>query len=289
MTKRKTEPTNNTPTELTIPKEDFSKKLTDRISIGEELHNKTIKTTQEFDKLKEDYSAWNDYNLEYLKHSFNKELNEYRKAYDNSTLYGGAIRRLTPQEELDRFKERISKKIRSLKKLTSKVDLLKQSTDYIEPVHHQSIKLDKSKVFIVHGHDDEAKTKTARFVENLGFEAIILHEKTSGSQTIIEKIEEYSKKVGFGIILYTPCDTGAKKTADPDLKPRARQNVVFEHGFLMGKIGRNNVCALVKGDIETPNDISGIVYTSMDSADAWRYTIADEMKRAGYNIDKNKL
>jgi len=37
-----------------------------------------------------------------------------------------------------------------------------------------------------------------------------------------------------------------KATGDPELKPRARQNVVFEHGYLMGKIGRKNVCALVK-------------------------------------------
>ncbi|MFT5761275.1 MAG: putative nucleotide-binding protein [Polaribacter sp.] len=148
--------------------------------------------------------------------------------------------------------------------------------------------LDLSKVFIVHGHDDEAKSKTARFVEKLGFEAIILHEQASSSKTIIEKIEEYSN-VGFGIILYTPCDVGAKQNKNIDLKPRARQNVVFEHGFLIGKIGRSNVCALVKGDVETPNDISGVVYVSMDKSDSWKYAIAKEMKKANYDVDMNKI
>lgn len=147
---------------------------------------------------------------------------------------------------------------------------------------------DTTKVFIVHGHDEEAKSKTARFIEKLGFEAIILHEQASSSKTIIEKIEEYSN-VGFGIVLYTPCDIGAKKTDNPGLKARARQNVVFEHGFLIGKIGRSKVCALVKGDIETPNDISGVVYVHMDSSDAWCYTVAKEMKKIGYDVDMNKI
>ena len=70
--------------------------------------------------------------------------------------------------------------------------------------------MDKSKVFIVHGHDDAAKSEAARFVEKLGFKAIILHEQASLGDTIIEKIEKNSN-VGFAIVLYTPCDEGAPK------------------------------------------------------------------------------
>lgn len=148
--------------------------------------------------------------------------------------------------------------------------------------------MDKSKVFIVHGHDDAAKSEAARFVENLGFKAIILHEQASSGKTIIEKIEEYTN-VGFAIVLYTPCDLGASKGEKDQLKPRARQNVVFEHGYLIGKIGRKNVCALLKGDIETPNDISGVVYIKMEGEKEWKYKIADEMKACGYDIDLNKI
>ena len=125
------------------------------------------------------------------------------------------------------------------------------------------IPMDKSKVFIVHGHDEAAKEAAARFVEKIGLEAIILHEQASSGKTIIEKIEANSN-VGFAIVLYTPCDEGAPKGKKDHLKPRARQNVVFEHGYLMAKIGRKNVCPLVKGDLETPTDISGIVYPPMD-------------------------
>ncbi|MCW9025210.1 MAG: nucleotide-binding protein [Gammaproteobacteria bacterium] len=152
----------------------------------------------------------------------------------------------------------------------------------------QKMELDRTKVFIVHGHDDLAKTETARFIEKMGFEPIILHEQASSGSTIIEKIEKYSN-VGFGVVLYTPCDVGAKSQTKPNLKPRARQNVVFEHGFLNGKLGRHNVCALVKGDVETPNDISGVVYVPMDEHGAWKVALAKEMRNSGYDVDMNKV
>lgn len=144
--------------------------------------------------------------------------------------------------------------------------------------------LDLSKVFIVHGHDALLKTEVARFIEKLNLEPIILHEQASSGKTIIEKIEEYSN-VGFGIVLYTACDIGGKKSDKPELKSRARQNVVFEHGYLIGKIGRKNVCALVKGEIEKPNDISGVVYVS--TGEEWRLSIAKELRNSGYEIDMN--
>lgn len=148
--------------------------------------------------------------------------------------------------------------------------------------------MDKSKVFIVHGHDNAAKSDAARFVENLGFKAIILHEQASSGKTIIEKIEANSN-VGFAIVLYTPCDLGASKAEKDQLRSRARQNVVFEHGYLIGKIGRENVCALVKGDIEKPTDISGVVYIPMDEGDGWKLAIAKEMRDCGYKVDVNKI
>ena len=146
-----------------------------------------------------------------------------------------------------------------------------------------------SKVFIVHGHDDGAKNEVARFVEKLGFEAIILHEQVDSSATIIEKLEKHTD-VGFAIVLYTECDIGGVIKSKPEeLRPRARQNVIFEHGLLIGKIGRANVVALVKGNVEIPNDISGVVYKSMDTSGAWKYSIAREMKSSGYDVDMNKI
>ncbi len=144
--------------------------------------------------------------------------------------------------------------------------------------------LDKSKVFIVHGHDDAVKLEVAEFIKTLDLNPIILHQQANNGKTIIEKIEEHSD-VGFGIVLYTPCDVGSTKDNKKELKARARQNVVFEHGFLIGKIGRANVCALVSSpQIELPNDISGMVYTQMSGN--WKIELAKELKGSGYSTPK---
>jgi predicted nucleotide-binding protein len=90
------------------------------------------------------------------------------------------------------------------------------------------------------------------------------------------------------VVIYTPCDVGAKKSEQGELQGRARQNVVFEHGFLIGKLGRSHVCSLSKGSLETPNDISGIVYTSMNDG-SWQLELAKELRGAGYSVDMNKV
>jgi predicted nucleotide-binding protein len=104
--------------------------------------------------------------------------------------------------------------------------------------------------------------------------------------TIIEKIEHYSNDADFALVLYTACDRG-RGVHESNIPPknRARQNVVFEHGYLMAKLGRENVCSLVKDDIETPNDISGVVYVSLDPFGAWKIEVAKELKACGYAIN----
>lgn len=186
-------------------------------------------------------------------------------------------------------------------KITSFLDSLVldlQQGEY-EPTYHlsepsnfsgaemESFPKNAQRVFIVHGHDDLIKFKTARFVEKLGFEAIILHEQASRGKTIIEKIEAYTD-VGFAIVLYTADDLGNDKTSASDgtLRLRARQNVIFEHGYLMAKLSRERVVALVSANIEFPSDINGMVYVTTDD---WENGIAKEMRAAGYDVDLNKL
>ena len=151
--------------------------------------------------------------------------------------------------------------------------------------HDEKLLNMSNKVFIVHGHDEAAKETMARTLERAGFEAIILHEQASNGMTIIEKIEA-NTNVAYSVVLYTPCDIGRGKS-EPNDKERARQNVIFEHGYLIGKLGRNRVCALVKGHIETPGDISGVVYIKMDESGAWKIELAKNMRAAGLSVDLN--
>lgn len=155
------------------------------------------------------------------------------------------------------------------------------------PTAPSPLAVDRSKVFIVHGHDGAPKAEVARFIEKLGFEAIILHERPNKGRTLITKFQEEAEGAGFAVVLLTPDDLGRPVTAT-ELNHRARQNVVFELGYFIGKFGPANVAALVKGAPEKPSDFDGVVYISLDSAD-WHMKLGQELQEAGYAIDWNKV
>jgi predicted nucleotide-binding protein len=143
------------------------------------------------------------------------------------------------------------------------------------------------KIFLVHGHDDRALHEAARFLEKLHQEVMILREQPNKGRTLIEKFEDYAD-VGFAIVLLTPDDKGGPTNCEAsDLKPRARQNVVFELGYFIGRLGRNRVCALYLEGVEIPSDYSGVLYTKLDSSGAWRLELAKELKAAGLPVDMN--
>ena len=144
-----------------------------------------------------------------------------------------------------------------------------------------------NKIFIVHGQDVSARESMARFIERLGYEAVILHEQANRGCTIIEKIEA-NRDVGFAIVLLTPDDEG-RKMGDANLAPRARQNVLLELGYFMAYLGRPNVCALRRGDVDIPSDFAGVVWTDLDSAGAWKTILGRELAAAGYSVDWNKV
>lgn len=143
-----------------------------------------------------------------------------------------------------------------------------------------------TRVFLVHGHDHNRREAVARFVEKLGFEAVILADQPDQGRTIIEKFEAHTD-VEYAIVVMTPDDVGGARGGKA--RARARQNVILEHGFFVGLLGRRKVAALVVGDIEKPSDLSGVLYIPWDEAQAWRGRLAREMKAAGLPVDMNRL
>ena len=144
------------------------------------------------------------------------------------------------------------------------------------------------KVFVVHGHDEAAREAMARFLEKIELEAIILHEQPDQGLTIIEKFEAYASQVGFAVVLLTPDDLGGSASAPPQ-SARARQNVIFELGYFVGKLGRGRACLLRKGEVEIPSDLYGVIYTDMDAADGWKLKLVKELKAASLSFDSNKV
>jgi predicted nucleotide-binding protein len=146
-----------------------------------------------------------------------------------------------------------------------------------------------NKVFVVHGHDESAKHQIARFLENLDLDPIILGEKSGQGRVLIEKLEQESGiNVGYAVVLLTPDDEGKSRHQD-ELKPRARQNVILELGYFIGKLGRSRVCPLTVADVEIPSDYHGVEYIPLDTAGGWKLRLANELEAAGYSIDRSKL
>jgi predicted nucleotide-binding protein len=144
-----------------------------------------------------------------------------------------------------------------------------------------------NKVFVVHGQDSGTKETVARFLSKIGLEPIILHEQASKGNTIIEKFEEYAD-VSYAIALLTPDDVGCPSTDIDNLNPRARQNVIFEFGYFIGKLGRKKVSGLLSKGVEIPSDYSGVLYIPIDSSEAWKLLLVKELKASGFDIDANK-
>jgi predicted nucleotide-binding protein len=120
------------------------------------------------------------------------------------------------------------------------------------------------RTFIVHGHDHQTMLELKDYVQNilkLG-QPVVLRQMPGLGKTLIEKFEREAETVELVFVLLTPDDRGAA-VSDPDNeKRRARQNVILELGFFLGKLGRasGRILLLHKGSIEIPSDISGVEY-----------------------------
>lgn len=163
--------------------------------------------------------------------------------------------------------------------------------DYRDYILHQGktdaqvIMPNSKRIFIVHGHDGEARETVARFISTIGLEPVILHEQANRGRTVIEKVEANSD-VGFAIVLLTPDDLGRSKNG-VELEPRARQNVLLELGYFIAKLGRDRVCALKRGTVEIPSDFAGVVWETMDASGGWKQSLGRELEAAGQSIDWN--
>jgi predicted nucleotide-binding protein len=146
-------------------------------------------------------------------------------------------------------------------------------------------------IFVIHGHNEEMKQAVARVLEQLSLKPIILHEQANKGRTIIEKFTDHSN-VSFAIALLSADDIGYSINDKPEhAKLRARQNVIFELGFFLGKLGRHKVVALFEtnDNFEFPSDYQGVIFIPFDKGGRWKFDLLRELKACNYNLDANKL
>ena len=142
------------------------------------------------------------------------------------------------------------------------------------------------RVFVVYGHDTDSRNDLERFLLRVHARPIILQNLPGVGDTIIEKLESLTD-ADFACVLLTPDDVGAKMEPCPDLRPRARQNVVLELGMVLSRLGRNRVAILVKGEeIEKPSDIDGLIYLQYENdVGELFHQLGATLKDVGFDID----
>ncbi len=272
-------------TQLTISRGEAVQQHDDRIQLGQDMLARPFRDEHDFVARDAEFETWDEYNADMLRRIFSTA--EYSEQY---TECGVISMRMNPSlaEKAQELAKNIREKCRRLGSIRDRLPIIPEHASVAKTVGaRQSERASTSrKVFVVHGHDEALKLDVARFVERLGLEAILLSEQTNQGRTIIEKFEAHAEEVGFAIVLLTPDDIGTSAATPNALKSRARQNVILELGYFIGKLTRSRVCALHKGDVELPSDILGVVYISVSSN--WKLQLAGEMKVAWPDLDLNR-
>jgi predicted nucleotide-binding protein len=285
MAKRtKVERTPQAPAKLLILREAATAQINEQVQRGQALLQQPVNSHEELGRRKNEYYSWIEYNTEMLRRMFTTE--EYSEQY--SASFGIYVaRETTLREDIQEFRSDVNDRCRRLESIRDRLQLIDEPAPDGAATLKNTPAVPRStrKVFIVHGHDEALKQEVARFLDKLKLEAIILAEQVSQGRTIIEKFEAHAEEVAFALVLLTPDDLGASASAPDALKPRARQNVILELGYFIGKLGRVRVCALHKGNVELPSDIHGVIYTPVSGH--WRLDVAREMKTAGLPVDLN--
>jgi len=238
-----------------------------------------LRRSPDLDRLRNDFNTWDEYNEQLLASRFSTEkvADGYRR------MMVGSIDERDPQQELNWLKGDISRQIRKLESVRGQLELYESEVPGMAATTSPSI---GHKVFIVHGHDGGTKLQVAEFIQNLtGERPVILHEQPDSGLTVIEKFETHASEAGFVVVLLTADDVGGVK-GSPDQRLRARQNVVFEFGYFIGKLGRGRVVALYESEVELPSDVMGMLYTELSGN--WHTKLAKELDAAGIEIDLKK-
>ena len=286
MTKKSNQQDNQR-TALIIDRDTFEANLNEQLLIGKELANVKVNTVHELEEFEKNINLWNAYNKELLKSSFNNLNNSYYLEYEHAGMMIGFVEVSrgadinNPKYRLDKLNELVIAKINTIVSLISRIKLIHAIENNYggKTSGYDQNEVNSDKVFVIHGHDEEMKRSVQLFLTRANLTDIVLHEQLDKNQTIIEKLIEVGSTVSYAIALLSPDDIQADGTF------RARQNVILEIGYFMGKLGRERLRLLVKENVVIPTDLQGILYDNYNSSGTWQIKLLREMKDVGIPID----
>lgn len=260
-----------------IDRDQLREKIDNQIQIGQDLRTMPVSNQEQFHSLQSEFRSWRDFNYALLAKSFSDQsvADEYRPRRRGLVFSPDTVDEMKKNQLLE-----IEVHIAKLKSIENRLELFDEpSIPDVKPTNIEE-KQYGSGVFIVHGHS-RREHEVARIIEHLGTEAIILSEQPSyGLSTLIEKLEREAERAGYAVILFTGDDIGKELGSMDAPKRRARENVVAELGYFAAKLGRKRVIVLYEPGVEWPSDFTGVVYTELDSAGAWKAELERELRIA---------
>jgi predicted nucleotide-binding protein len=258
------------------------KALTQQLAVLEGLRGRAYREAENEEK------EWMNLTLNVITHGFGEASNNVNQFHHAKWAGEHSMGGLSEGQIQQNFEKRIDSFAGVLRSSLTELELMGAGVAAGAPPARvlSPAKPDSREIFLVHGRDDAAKESVARFLESLDCRPIILHEQPNMGRTVIEKFEAHSD-VRYAVVLLTPDDFGGLASGE-EPKPRARQNVILELGYFIGKLGRARVCALFDERVEIPSDIHGVIFVRYDPGGGWRLRLAGEIRAAGIPVDLNR-
>lgn len=231
----------------------------------------------------DNYQTWYSESLNLIKIILPDRFNDFKKLYEKN----GIEKYLLDSNHLFWNDNTINL-------FNQQLSILKSAQSSLDDINSKSLNnriFNGKDIFIVHGHNEEMKQSVARCIEKLKLNPIILHEQSSKGKTIIEKFFDYSNVI-YAIILLSADDIAYPRDENSNnFKYRARQNVIFELGYFMGKLGRERVLSLYEeiDNFEIPSDYNGVLFIPYDKKGNWKLELVKELKAVGISIDANNI
>jgi predicted nucleotide-binding protein len=125
----------------------------------------------------------------------------------------------------------------------------------------------RERVFIVHGRDERHREELVKMLEGWNIKAVVIQTLARTGQDLLGFVEEQIRMCLAGFVLLTPDDEGRHYEFGAPMRQRARQNVIFEGGYLTALFrGIQRICFLRIGDVEIPSDLNGLLMEQFEGS-----------------------
>ena len=126
-----------------------------------------------------------------------------------------------------------------------------------------------NRVFVVSAANNPLLQQLTALLKELGIEASVYQRTGGGSDALLPHIEKQSD-THYAFYLIGPDDL---------------PSVMFELGYLVGKIGANRVCCIYQKDVQVPKNIPGVQRKEIIvKLEEISFSLIKELKAAGYSV-----